>query len=135
DELQTMVIREMLDSLYVDCERLLSKKMVIGKPVPKLKLFQLNSVLYFILHLQEVDSENFNFILKFLPAYYRKLEDKSCDNVDFKVFNYLVKRLKEKITDLDLLSKYQNFDFDIEMFDSQEDRVNEFIKTGWYSIL
>lgn len=135
DELQTMVIREMLNSLYVDCERLLSKKMVIGKPVPKLQLYQLNSVLHFILHLQEVDSEKFNFILKYLPSYYGKLEDKSCDKVDFEVFNYLILRLKERITDQYLLSKYRNFDFEIDMFVSPEDGVNEFIKTGWYSIL
>lgn len=135
DELHEMMNREMLDSLYVDCERLLSKRMVIGKPVPKLRIYQLNSVLHFILHLQEVDSEKFNFILKYLPSYYGKLEDKSCDKVDFQVFNYLIKRLKERITDPDLRNKYRNLDSEIELSDIQEDGVHEFIKAGWYSIL
>src|SRR5690606_30248367 len=77
----------------------------------------------------------FKFILKYVPSYYRKLKDKGCNDIDFAVFRYLIRKLKARINDPDLLMKYEILDSEIKVLGSPGDAVATFTQTGWYRIL
>src|SRR5690606_28345915 len=94
-----------------------------------------NSVLHFILQLQDIDSEKFNFILKYIPSYYRKLKDKSCNDIDFEVFRCLIRKLKGRINDYDLQLKYEMLASEIKVTRSPVDAIDMFMQTGWYRFL
>lgn len=132
DLLKSLMINQMINTIAEDCERILTKKQILGNPVPKFTLNQLNSIFYFISNLKELNIEKYEKLVIYMLNYYTKMQDKACDVVDLEFFNRLIDRTKNDTSDkiLEKLSTINIFKDSIEL-----SPIDIFSKTNLYRML
>ncbi|MGV8096402.1 MAG: lanthionine synthetase LanC family protein [Mangrovibacterium sp.] len=140
ENLETLKKKEMLIYLMNDCERLLTKEILFDVSVPRLALYQVNSLLWFILETRKLDlfPVKSDKLIHQLAEYLETKMERAFDLIDLAVFRCLMKKLKDLIPNPDLYRKYdilmQNLGDNCDPV-NDEQLINEYIKSGWYPLL
>jgi len=143
DNLETLKKKQLLIYLMDECERLLTKETLFSEvQVPRFTLYQLNSLAWFVLQTHKlglfpVKSDK---LIQHLAAYVETKVESNYGYIDSVIFTYLIKELKGFINNPILAEKYNAINTEISakvsLYNESEEQVlNEYIKTGWNPVL
>jgi hypothetical protein len=142
DSLNTLVKKQLLIYLHDDIERMMTNEELIGFEVPKLTINQLNSLVYFLCKMQELQlfPVKETKIEKLLPMYIMQKVELS----DSIIENYTLKKLLEilcgHISNQVLLDDYNNILISLEEKIKYDFQRGSDLKKGlnilaWYSLI
>jgi hypothetical protein len=142
DSLKTLVKKQLLIYLHDDIERMITQRELFGFEVPRLTINQLNSLLYFLYRMQELQlfPVKLTKLERLLPGYIVQKVEKS----DSIIENYTLKKLLEIlcafISDKDLKEEYKNLFNNLEEgvnydFSKRDCMLKELNILAWYSLI
>jgi hypothetical protein len=141
DNLQTLKKKQLLIYMMDECERLLTKETLFTISVPKLTLYQVNSLVWFIIQTRKLSlfPTKSDKLILYLADYVNLKMEKNSDPVDLSVFHALLDELMPLLSNDELLKKYEILRTSsvISCFENnnEEQLVYQYIKSGWSPLL
>lgn len=141
DNLQTVKKKQLLIYMMDECERLLTKESLFDTSVPMLTLYQLNSLVWFIIQTRILGlfPIKSNKLVIYLADYASNKMENVFDPIDVTIFQNLIDQLKPLVQNADMLRMYEILQtlFVTLSTDcrSDEQLINQYIKSGWCPLL
>jgi hypothetical protein len=142
DSLNTLVKKQLLIYLHDDIERMMTQEELFGFEVPKLTINQLNSLVYFLYKMQELQlfPVKLTKLERLLPVYIKQKVEQSDSVIENYTLKKLLKILCGIISNKDFIEDYNSILSSLEEkmkydFKQVGDLVKELNILAWYSLI
>lgn len=137
----TIKMKQMVDYILDEYEKLFTKEMIVTDGF-KLTLFQINSLLWFILNTQRMGlfpEKSNNLILQLAVFFDKKIEYISY-SIDLSILIDLMNECKNQVNNSTLWTKYENLIIKVQSNYissnvNEEQIVSDYIKSGWLPMI
>jgi hypothetical protein len=142
NSLNILVKKQLLIYLHDDCEKMMTQDELFGFEVPILTTNQLNSLVFFLCKIQELQLFPIKItkLESFLPHYIKLKVEKSDSIIENFTLKKLLENLCSNITNKELINDYKNIIGSLEEklkfnFQYNESLIKELNILAWYSLL